>query len=211
MRMCVHVCMHVDGINLKYALCWHINISVHSILCQCIHTSTHTHTLKSFEDGEPMGLKVHTATPIAEVVRANKKDDTTWNHILMLDTAQVNNQPLGHRAAVKWPQVPSNRESPLTTSSSADLASLVHRNQSRTVSPAHPKNTLQRQFTSMTILEKMCQCWSFSSFSWLLPHPIILKSISNTNSSHMWLHTSWTQKCKKTGKGGEVRVKLCVQ
>ena len=140
MRMCVRVCMRVDGINLKYALCWHINISVHSILCQCIHTSMHTHTLKSFEDGEPMGLKVHTATPIAEVVRANKKDDTTWNHILTLDTAQVNNQPLGHRAAVKWPQVPSNRESPLTTSSSADLASLVHRNQSRTVSPAHPKN-----------------------------------------------------------------------
>ena len=76
MRMRVCVRMRVDGINLKYALCWHINIPVHSILCQCIHTSMHTHTLKSFEDGEPMGLKVHIAAPIAEVVHVNKKDDT---------------------------------------------------------------------------------------------------------------------------------------
>ena len=31
MRMCVCVC--VDGMNLKYALRWHIHISVHSVLC----------------------------------------------------------------------------------------------------------------------------------------------------------------------------------
>ena len=29
-----------DGMNLKYALHWHIHISVHSVLCQC-HTQAH--------------------------------------------------------------------------------------------------------------------------------------------------------------------------
>ena len=33
MRACMCVC--VDGMKLKYALRWHINVSVHSILCQC--------------------------------------------------------------------------------------------------------------------------------------------------------------------------------
>ena len=30
-RVCVRVC--VDGMNLKYVLCWHIYVSVHSVLC----------------------------------------------------------------------------------------------------------------------------------------------------------------------------------
>ena len=36
-----------------------IYILVHSVLCQCIHTSTHTHTriLIPFEDSELTGLK----------------------------------------------------------------------------------------------------------------------------------------------------------
>ena len=38
-----NVCVCMDGMNLKYALRWHIHISVHSMLCQYIHTSTHTH------------------------------------------------------------------------------------------------------------------------------------------------------------------------
>ena len=42
MRMCVCVC--ADRINFKCALCWHIHIPVHSMLCQCVRTSTHTHT-----------------------------------------------------------------------------------------------------------------------------------------------------------------------
>ena len=33
--ICVCVCVCVYGMNLKYALCWHIHISVHSVLCQC--------------------------------------------------------------------------------------------------------------------------------------------------------------------------------
>ena len=32
---CMHVCVCVDGMNLKYALCWHIHVSVYSILCHC--------------------------------------------------------------------------------------------------------------------------------------------------------------------------------
>ena len=40
---CVCVCVCVDGMNLKCALCWHIHIPVYSVLCQCIHTSTHTY------------------------------------------------------------------------------------------------------------------------------------------------------------------------
>jgi len=35
------VCVCVYRMNLKYALSWHINISVHSILCQC-HKHMHT-------------------------------------------------------------------------------------------------------------------------------------------------------------------------
>ena len=52
MRMCVCVC----AMNLKCALCWHIHISVHSVLCQRIHTHTCIHI--SFEDSKVMGLKV---------------------------------------------------------------------------------------------------------------------------------------------------------
>ena len=33
--MCVCVCVRGDGINLKYAVRWHIHISVHSVLRQC--------------------------------------------------------------------------------------------------------------------------------------------------------------------------------
>ena len=39
----VYMCVCVYGMNLKYALCWHIHISVHSVLCQC-YTQTHAHT-----------------------------------------------------------------------------------------------------------------------------------------------------------------------
>ena len=42
MLCCVCVCVCVYGMNLKYALCWHIHISVHSILRQC-YTQAHTH------------------------------------------------------------------------------------------------------------------------------------------------------------------------
>ena len=41
--MCVHACVHAclcEQNNLKYALCWHIHISVHSVLYQC-YTCTH--------------------------------------------------------------------------------------------------------------------------------------------------------------------------
>ena len=41
-RACMHTCVCVDGMNLKYAVCWHIHISVHSILCQCC-TQAHIH------------------------------------------------------------------------------------------------------------------------------------------------------------------------
>ena len=40
---CVRVCMCVHGMNLKYTLRWHINISLHSVLCQC-YTQAHAHT-----------------------------------------------------------------------------------------------------------------------------------------------------------------------
>ena len=36
------VCVCVSGMNLKYALRWHIHISVHSVLCQCC-TQAHPH------------------------------------------------------------------------------------------------------------------------------------------------------------------------
>ena len=65
MRMCVGVCVY--GMNLKYALPWHINISVHSILCQC---HKHTHILRPFEDSKPTGLKV-------DIAKKNTKTNTT--------------------------------------------------------------------------------------------------------------------------------------
>ena len=37
------VCVCVDGMNLKYALRWHIHISVHSVLCQR-YTQAYAHT-----------------------------------------------------------------------------------------------------------------------------------------------------------------------
>ena len=37
-----NVCVFGDGMNLKYALRWHIHRSVHSVLCQC-YTQTHAH------------------------------------------------------------------------------------------------------------------------------------------------------------------------
>ena len=42
MRMCVCV----DGMNLKYALLWHIHRSVYSVLCQYynLYTQAHAHT-----------------------------------------------------------------------------------------------------------------------------------------------------------------------
>ena len=54
-------CVCVDGMNLKYALCWHINISVHPYYASAIHKHTHTRILKPFEDSEPTGLKVDIA------------------------------------------------------------------------------------------------------------------------------------------------------
>ena len=68
MRMCVCV----DGMNLKYALLWHIHRSVYSVLCQYynLYTQAHAHTpqtisalleVKPFEDSEPTGLKVDIA------------------------------------------------------------------------------------------------------------------------------------------------------
>ena len=43
--VCVRACMRVceDRMNLKYAPCWHIHISVHYIRCQC-YTEAHEHT-----------------------------------------------------------------------------------------------------------------------------------------------------------------------
>ena len=56
-RACVRACVRVDGMNLKYALRWHIHISVHSVLCQ-YDTHTHASSNHYFEDSEPTGLKV---------------------------------------------------------------------------------------------------------------------------------------------------------
>ena len=54
--VCVCMCMYtcVYRINLKYALCWHVHVSVHSI-CQYY---AQAHILKPFEDSEPTGLKL---------------------------------------------------------------------------------------------------------------------------------------------------------
>ena len=56
---CVHACacVRVDGMNLRYTLCWHIHISVHSVLCQY---DTHTHATSNHysDDSEPTGLRV---------------------------------------------------------------------------------------------------------------------------------------------------------
>ena len=52
--VCV-VCACVYGMNLKYTLCWHIHISVPTVLCQLV---LYTCILKPFEDSEPTGLKV---------------------------------------------------------------------------------------------------------------------------------------------------------
>ena len=65
--------MCADGMNLKYALWWHIYISVYSVQYQCMHTHTHTHTHTRTHahtharthpqtvDSEPTGLKVDIA------------------------------------------------------------------------------------------------------------------------------------------------------
>ena len=64
--VCVFVCVRarvsacVDGMNLKYALRWHIHID-QFILCYT-QAHAHTHILKPFEDREPTGLKVDTAS-----------------------------------------------------------------------------------------------------------------------------------------------------
>ena len=49
---CVCVCVWTDGMNLKYALQWHIHI---------YQFIPYTGILKPFEDSEPMGLKVDIA------------------------------------------------------------------------------------------------------------------------------------------------------
>ena len=38
---CVSVC--VDGMNLKYELCWHIHVSVYSILTMPVYTIKQAH------------------------------------------------------------------------------------------------------------------------------------------------------------------------
>ena len=55
------MCVCVNGMSLKYAARWDIHISVRSVPCHFFAsaiTQAHTHMLKSFEDSEPMGLKV---------------------------------------------------------------------------------------------------------------------------------------------------------
>ena len=52
--VCESVCVCVDGMNLKYPLCWHIHISS---FC----TMPSTRILKPFEDIELTGLKVDIA------------------------------------------------------------------------------------------------------------------------------------------------------
>ena len=47
-------CACVDRMSLKCALCWHIQISVHSNFHALQGTHTHTHTLIPFEDCKPL-------------------------------------------------------------------------------------------------------------------------------------------------------------
>ena len=57
-------CVHVDGMNLKYVVHWHIHISSFRTM-SVLYTSQHTqmHPKKTpFEDSEPTELKVDTAT-----------------------------------------------------------------------------------------------------------------------------------------------------
>ena len=56
--MCVCVC--VDGMNLKYALCWHIHIYQFIL---------YTRILKPFEDSKLTGLKVDIAKKLATIVK----------------------------------------------------------------------------------------------------------------------------------------------
>ena len=63
--------------NLKYALPWHINISVHSVLCQC-HKHTHTRILKPFEDSEPTGLKVDIGTTSPTSLKRKTEERTLY-------------------------------------------------------------------------------------------------------------------------------------
>ena len=82
MRMCVWV----DGMNLKYALCWHICISVHSVPCQCYtQKEKYIHILKPFEDSKLMGLKVDIAkswTICKMLLRLTEKSRILPNDIL---------------------------------------------------------------------------------------------------------------------------------
>ena len=55
-RVCVCVC--TDGMNLKYALCWHIHIIPY--YASAIGHK-HMRILKPFEDSETTGLKVDIA------------------------------------------------------------------------------------------------------------------------------------------------------
>ena len=56
----VCVCVCVDGMNLKYALRWHIHIIISSFRAMPV-LYTSTCILKPFEDSEPTGLKVDIA------------------------------------------------------------------------------------------------------------------------------------------------------
>ena len=59
---CVHACMcvRVYGMNLKYAVRWHIHIIISSFRTMPV-LYTHTRILRSFEDSELAGLKVDIA------------------------------------------------------------------------------------------------------------------------------------------------------
>ena len=62
--VCMHACVCVDEMNLKYALHWRMHytgISTYQFIpyyASIIHKHMHTCILKTFEDSEPMGLKV---------------------------------------------------------------------------------------------------------------------------------------------------------
>ena len=56
------MCVCVDGMNLKYALRWHIHIyQFIPYYASAIHKHTHAHILKPFVDSEPTGLQVDIA------------------------------------------------------------------------------------------------------------------------------------------------------